>query len=66
MKSLTGQLWFETPPRRDCLCIMGQVGELVCKNGVQEGLCLVKAMHISVAPWRVSAWKSGPIKKNPF
>ena len=47
MKSLTEQLWFETPHRRDYLNITGTVEQLVSKSGVREGLCLVNAMHIT-------------------
>ena len=47
MKSLTEHLWFETPHRRDYLNITDKVEQLVCKSGVQEGLCLVNAMHIT-------------------
>jgi thiamine phosphate synthase YjbQ (UPF0047 family) len=46
MKSLTEHLWFETVHRRDYLNITGQIEVLVRKSGVQEGLCLVNAMHI--------------------
>ncbi|HXR49333.1 MAG TPA: secondary thiamine-phosphate synthase enzyme YjbQ [Candidatus Limnocylindrales bacterium] len=49
MKSLTEHLWFETPHRRDYLNITDKVGELVGKSGVQEGLCLVNAMHITAS-----------------
>ena len=49
MKSLTEHLWFETPHRRDYLNITDRVGELVRKSGVQEGLCLVNAMHITAS-----------------
>ena len=49
MKSLTEQLWFETPHRRDYLNITGTVEALVRKSGVQEGLCLVNAMHITAS-----------------
>jgi thiamine phosphate synthase YjbQ (UPF0047 family) len=47
MKSLTEQLWFETPHRRDYINITDTVEGLVRKSGVQEGLCLVNAMHIT-------------------
>jgi secondary thiamine-phosphate synthase enzyme len=47
MKSLTEHLWFETPHRRDYLNITGTVEELVRKSAIQEGLCLVNAMHIT-------------------
>ena len=49
MKSLTEHFWFETPHRRDYLNITDKVEELVRKSGVQEGLCLVNAMHITAS-----------------
>jgi secondary thiamine-phosphate synthase enzyme len=49
MKSLTEHLWFETPHRRDYVNITGTVEQLVRKSGVQEGLCLVSAMHITAS-----------------
>jgi len=49
MKSLTEHLWFETPHRRDYLNITDTVGALVRRSGVQEGLCLVNAMHITAS-----------------
>jgi thiamine phosphate synthase YjbQ (UPF0047 family) len=47
VKSLTEHLWFETPHRRDYLNITDTVEALVKRSGVQEGLCLVNAMHIT-------------------
>ena len=47
VKSLTEQLWFEVPGRRGFVNITGTVAALVRKSGVQEGLCLVNAMHIT-------------------
>src|SRR5215471_5818918 len=47
MKSLTEHLWFEVPKRRGFVNITHTVEELVRKSGVQEGLCLVNAMHIT-------------------
>ena len=49
MKSLTEQLWFEVPGRRGCVNITETVAGLVRKSGVQEGLCLVNAMHITAS-----------------
>jgi len=49
MKSLTEHLWFEVPSRRGFVNITGTVEDLVRKSGVQEGLCLVNAMHISAS-----------------
>ena len=49
MKSLTEHLWFEVPNRRGFVNITPTVEELVRKSGVQEGLCLVNAMHITAS-----------------
>ncbi len=49
MKSLTEQLWFEVPNRRGFVNITQTVEDLVRKSGVQEGLCLVNAMHITAS-----------------
>jgi secondary thiamine-phosphate synthase enzyme len=49
LKSLTEHLWFEVPGRRGFVNITEKVEELVGKSGVQEGLCLVNAMHITAS-----------------
>ncbi len=49
MKSLTEHLWFEVPNRRGFVNITSTVEDLVRKSGVQEGLCLVNAMHITAS-----------------
>lgn len=49
MKSLTEYLWFETPERRAYINITPQVEELVRRSGVQEGLVLVAAQHITAS-----------------
>lgn len=49
MKSLTEYLWFEVPGRRGFVNITDTVAALVRRSGVQEGLCLVNAMHISAS-----------------
>ena len=49
MKSLTEQLWFQVPGRRGFVNITETVAGLVRKSGVQEGLCLVNAMHITAS-----------------
>lgn len=49
VKSLTEQLWFEVPNRRGFVNITDTIEELVRKSGVQEGLCLVNAMHITAS-----------------
>ena len=49
MKSLTEQLWFEVPGRRGFINITSDVEALVRKSAIQEGLCLVNAMHITAS-----------------
>ena len=49
VKSLTEHLWFEVPSRRGFVNITDTVVSLVRKSGVQEGLCLVNAMHITAS-----------------
>jgi len=49
MKSLTEHLWFETKKRREYLNITPKVEALVHKSDIQEGLCLVNAMHITAS-----------------
>ena len=49
MKHLTEELWFDVPTRRVFINITPQVTELVQQSGVQEGLCLVNAMHITAS-----------------
>ncbi|HON12670.1 MAG TPA: secondary thiamine-phosphate synthase enzyme YjbQ [Treponema sp.] len=49
MKSLTKELWFETRKKREFINITSQVADLVRESGVQEGLCLVNAMHITAS-----------------
>ncbi|MFO1459739.1 MAG: secondary thiamine-phosphate synthase enzyme YjbQ [Verrucomicrobiota bacterium] len=47
MKSHRQELWFELPERRQLLNITLEVAEAVAASRVQEGLCLVNAMHIT-------------------
>lgn len=49
MKHLREELWFNTPHRRDYVNITDQVEALVRKSGVQNGLVLVNAMHITAS-----------------
>ncbi len=49
MRSFTEYLWFTTKRRREIVHITPQVKDLVHKSGVQEGLCLVSAMHITAS-----------------
>ncbi|AFS81863.1 secondary thiamine-phosphate synthase enzyme YjbQ [Candidatus Nitrosopumilus sediminis] len=49
MKSLTEYLIFEVKTRRAFVNITSDVKKLVTKSKVQEGLCLVNAMHITAS-----------------
>jgi len=49
MKHLRRELWFDVPKRRDYINITDQVESLVRESGVQNGLCLVNAMHITAS-----------------
>lgn len=49
MKAYRKELWFNIKTRRDYINITQDVQEVVHKSGVQEGLCLVNAMHITAS-----------------
>lgn len=49
MKSLTEYLTFEVKTRRAFVNITSDVSKLVTKSKIQEGLCLVNAMHITAS-----------------
>jgi len=49
MKSYRKELWFEIPSRRGFVNITPQVRTCLTESGVQEGLILVNAMHITAS-----------------
>ena len=49
MKVLTEELWLEVPERRGIVSLQNEVEDLVTQSGVQEGLVLVNAMHITAS-----------------
>lgn len=49
MKSHTEHLTFNLPERMAFENITPRVAEIVRKSGIQEGLCLVNAMHITAS-----------------
>jgi secondary thiamine-phosphate synthase enzyme len=49
MKSYRKELWFNVPGRRAFINITPQVNECLRESGIQEGLCLVNAMHITAS-----------------
>jgi secondary thiamine-phosphate synthase enzyme len=49
MKSFTKELWMEVTQRRAIVSIHKEVERLVAESGVQDGLALVNAMHITAS-----------------
>ncbi|MGD2253012.1 MAG: secondary thiamine-phosphate synthase enzyme YjbQ [Anaerolineales bacterium] len=49
MKSFRKELWFNVPSRRGLINITPQVRECLHESGIQEGLALVNAMHITAS-----------------
>jgi len=49
MKSATEYLWFNTKQHREYVNITQDVEGIVRKSGVQEGMVLVSAMHITAS-----------------
>lgn len=61
MKTHTEYLWFETSQREEFVRITDEVASAVAKSGVQEGMVLVSAMHITAAVY-VNDWEDGLIQ----
>jgi secondary thiamine-phosphate synthase enzyme len=51
VKSSTEYLWFETPERRALVNITGRLADIVARAKIEEGMCLVSAMHITAGIW---------------
>ncbi len=49
MKSYRKELWFQIPSRRGFVNITPEVRACLAESGVQEGLLLVNAMHITAS-----------------
>jgi secondary thiamine-phosphate synthase enzyme len=47
MKSYRKELWFNTNSRRELINITPEIQECIAESGIDEGLCLVNAMHIT-------------------
>ena len=60
MKTTTEYLWFNSKSRQEFIRITDQVAAVVAKSGVQEGMVLVSAMHITAAVY-VNDWEDGLI-----
>jgi secondary thiamine-phosphate synthase enzyme len=51
MKAHTEYLTFKTPTRHALINITDKLAAIVCKAGVDDGFCLVSAMHITAGIW---------------
>jgi len=60
MQVFTDYLWFNTKKRQEFVRITDEVGGIVQKSGVREGMALVSAMHITAGVF-VNDWESGLI-----
>lgn len=49
MKSFQKELWYHLPNRMDFVNITHDVENALKESGIQEGLCLVNAMHITAS-----------------
>jgi len=49
MKSLRKELWFNTKDRVEFINITPMVEEALKESGINEGICLVNAMHITAS-----------------
>lgn len=49
MKSYRKELWFNTPTRMAFKNITSDIESCLRESGIQEGLCLVNAMHITAS-----------------
>jgi secondary thiamine-phosphate synthase enzyme len=49
MKTLTQEIWLNVPERRAIVSLHEEVERLVGESGVQEGLVLINAMHITAS-----------------
>ena len=56
----TDYLWFSTKQRREIVRITDEVAAIVKSSGVQEGMALVSAMHITAGVY-VNDWEGGLI-----
>ena len=51
MKCQTEYLTFNTPAKRQYVNITGEVEDVLAKSGIEEGMVLVSAMHITAGVW---------------
>ena len=61
MKIFTDYLWFNTKKRQEFVRITDEVAAIVKKSGIQDGMVLVSAMHITSGVY-VNDWENGLIE----
>jgi secondary thiamine-phosphate synthase enzyme len=61
MTVYTDYLWFHTAKKQEFIRITDDVASIVKKSGVQEGMALVSAMHITAGVY-VNDWEEGLIQ----
>jgi secondary thiamine-phosphate synthase enzyme len=61
MKVFTEYLWFNTKKRQEFVRITDEINAIVGKSGVDDGMVLVSAMHITAGVF-VNDWESGLIE----
>lgn len=61
MKTYTEYMWFNTSKRREYINITHDVEKVLAKSGIQEGMILVSAMHITAGVY-VNDAESGLIQ----
>jgi len=49
MKILTRELWMNVPDRRGIVSIHQDIEDLVVESGIQDGIALINAMHITAS-----------------
>lgn len=49
MKTYRKELWFETVNRRELINITSEINDCLADSGIQEGLILCNAMHITAS-----------------
>lgn len=49
MKTLTKEIWMEIPQRKAIVSIHSEVERLVEESGIEDGIVLVNAMHITAS-----------------
>ena len=51
MRAHTDYLWFDTAKRHELVNITKKVADIVAASKIEDGFCLVSAMHITAGIW---------------